>query len=81
MPTIYISDRGDDKNDGLSLQTPVYSLNGPRNYRAARTTIAGTLGLALGSGSKRSLPTSTKKSDLAAHRPRGLPYINATIPK
>ena len=26
MPTIYISDRGDDKNDGLSLQTPVYSL-------------------------------------------------------
>ena len=26
MPTIYISDRGDDKNDGLSLQTAVYSL-------------------------------------------------------
>ena len=25
MPTIYISDRGDDKNDGLSLKTPVYS--------------------------------------------------------
>jgi len=27
MPTIYISDNGDDKNDGLSLQTPIYSLN------------------------------------------------------
>jgi hypothetical protein len=26
MPTIYISDRGDDKNDGLSLERPVYSL-------------------------------------------------------
>jgi hypothetical protein len=26
MPTIYISDRGDDKNDGLSLQTAVFSL-------------------------------------------------------
>jgi hypothetical protein len=26
MPTIYISDRGDDKNDGLSLKTPIYSL-------------------------------------------------------
>jgi hypothetical protein len=26
MPTIYISDRGDDKNDGLSLQNPIYSL-------------------------------------------------------
>ena len=26
MPTIYISDRGDDKNDGLSLEKPIYSL-------------------------------------------------------
>ena len=24
MPTIYISDSGDDKNDGLSLQTAIY---------------------------------------------------------
>jgi hypothetical protein len=37
MPTIYISDSGDDKNDGLSLQTPIYSfkrakeLHGDRN--------------------------------------------------
>jgi hypothetical protein len=26
MPTIYISDSGDDKNDGLSLKAPIYSL-------------------------------------------------------
>jgi hypothetical protein len=26
MPTIYISDSGDDKNDGLSLKTAIYSL-------------------------------------------------------
>jgi hypothetical protein len=26
MPTIYISDKGDDKNNGLSPQTAVYSL-------------------------------------------------------
>lgn len=25
MPTIYISDSGDDKNDGLSLKTPICS--------------------------------------------------------
>ena len=25
MPTIYISDSGDDKNDGLSLKTAIYS--------------------------------------------------------
>ena len=26
MPTIYIADSGDDKNDGLSLKTAIYSL-------------------------------------------------------
>jgi hypothetical protein len=25
-PRSYISDRGDDKNDGLSVKTPIYSL-------------------------------------------------------
>ena len=57
MPTIYISDRGDDKNDGLSLKTPVYSLSRPRNCKAAKTIIAGTSGLARGSASKKSSPT------------------------
>ena len=35
MPTIYISDSGDDKNDGLSLRTAIYSLDGRRNSVAA----------------------------------------------
>ena len=26
MPTIYIADSGNDKNDGLSLKTAIYSL-------------------------------------------------------
>jgi hypothetical protein len=31
MPTIYISDSGDDKNNGLSPQTAIYSLVLARN--------------------------------------------------
>ena len=31
MSTIYISDSGDDKNDGLSLKTAIYSLKRERN--------------------------------------------------
>ena len=57
MPTIYISDSGDDKNDGLSLKSPIYSLNQPRrNCRAIRTITAGTSGREHGSGLKRSFP-------------------------
>jgi hypothetical protein len=36
MPTIYISDRGDDKNDGLSLQTPIYSLKQAKKLQGGR---------------------------------------------
>jgi len=36
MPTIYISDRGDDKNDGLSLKTPIYSLKQAQAGRQER---------------------------------------------
>jgi hypothetical protein len=36
MPTIYISDSGDDKNDGLSLQTPVYSLKRAKELHGGR---------------------------------------------
>ena len=36
MPTIYVSDRGDDKNDGLSLQTAVYSLAQAEKLRGGR---------------------------------------------
>jgi hypothetical protein len=36
MPTIYISDRGDDKNDGLTLQTAVYSLGRAKKLQGGR---------------------------------------------
>ena len=36
MPTIYISDSGDDKNDGLSLQTAVYSLKRAKKLHGGR---------------------------------------------
>lgn len=66
MPTIYISDRGDDKNDGLSLQTPIYSLKRAMKLQGG-TIIAGTSGPAHGSASKRSLPTKRKRSDATRH--------------
>jgi hypothetical protein len=36
MPTIYISDSGDDKNDGLSLQSAVYSLKRAKKLQDGR---------------------------------------------
>jgi hypothetical protein len=36
MPTIYISDKGDDTNDGLSLQTPIYSLKQAKKLQGGR---------------------------------------------
>ena len=44
MPTIYISDSGDDKNDGLSLKTAIYSLKRQRNSMAAGMILAGISG-------------------------------------
>ena len=35
----------------------------------------------MASGEHLALADKHEKSDLAAHRPRGLPYISATIPK
>ena len=62
MPTIYISNSGDDKNDGLSLKTPIYSLKQAQKLQGGKTIIAGTLGLAHGSASKRNSPT--RRSDV-----------------
>ena len=56
LPTIYISDGGDDKNDGLSLKTAIYSLKRARNSMAAGMMLAGILGREHGGGSKRSFP-------------------------
>jgi hypothetical protein len=36
MPTIYISDSGDDKNDGLSLMTAIYSLERAKKIQSGR---------------------------------------------
>jgi hypothetical protein len=36
MPTIYISDSGDDKNDGLSLKTPIYSLKRAKKLQGGK---------------------------------------------
>jgi hypothetical protein len=36
MPTIYISDSGDDKNDGLSLKTPIYSLKQAKKLQGGK---------------------------------------------
>jgi hypothetical protein len=36
MPTIYISDSGDDKNDGLSLKTLIYSLKQAQKLQAGK---------------------------------------------
>ena len=63
MPTIYISDSGDDRNDGLSLKTSVYSFKqGEETPRAAGMTIAGTSGREHGSESKRSFPTRKRRA-------------------
>ena len=37
MPTIYISDSGDDKNDSLSLKTPIYSLKQAKKLQDGKT--------------------------------------------
>jgi len=36
MPTIFISDSGDDSNDGFSIKTPVYSLQRAEKLQAGR---------------------------------------------
>jgi hypothetical protein len=36
MPTIYISDSGDDRNDGLSLRTAIYSLEQAKKLQAGK---------------------------------------------
>ena len=36
VPTIYISDSGDDKNDGLSLKTAIYSLKRAKELHGGR---------------------------------------------
>jgi hypothetical protein len=81
MPTIYISDRGDDKNDGLSLQTPVYSLKRAQKLQGGKNDHSWHFGPRAWERIKKELADKHEKSDLAAHRPRGLPYMSTTIPR
>ncbi|MGC1346283.1 MAG: hypothetical protein WA863_09345 [Methyloceanibacter sp.] len=43
MTTIYISDSGDDKNDGLSLQTAIYSLKRAKELHGGRNDCSPTI--------------------------------------
>ena len=55
MPTIYISDRGDDNNDGLSLQTPVYSLKRAQKLQGGKKLPCAALALRRNIENKRLL--------------------------
>ena len=57
MPTIYISNSGDDKNDGLSLKSPIYSLKQAQKLHGGKNDYSCTSGLAHGGASRRNSPT------------------------
>jgi hypothetical protein len=40
LPTIYISDGGADKNDGLSLKTAIYSLKRAKELDGGRNDVS-----------------------------------------
>ena len=61
MPTIYISDSGDDKNDGLSLKTAIYSLKRAKEVHGGRNDFSWHFGPEHGSGYKRSFPDKKKR--------------------
>jgi hypothetical protein len=66
MLTIYISDSGDDKNDGLSPQTAIFSLKRAKQLHGGRKTVAGTSGREHEGGSKRNFPKRKRKVTSAA---------------
>jgi hypothetical protein len=70
MPTIYISDSGDDKNDGLSLKTPIYSLKQAQKLQAGKNDYSWHFGPRAGSASKRNSPTTRSDMRKGAGRSR-----------
>jgi hypothetical protein len=60
MPTIYISNSGDDKNDGLSLQTAIYSLKRAKKLQGGRNDYSWHFG-PHGGEFKRSFPTRKRR--------------------
>jgi hypothetical protein len=63
MPTIYISDSGDDKNDGLSLQTAVYSLKRAKKLQGGRNVYGSHFGPRAWKRIQKELSDKKKKSD------------------
>ena len=62
MPTIYISDSGHDKNDGLSLKTPVYSLKQAQKLHGGKSDYSWHFGPRAWRRIKKEL--ADKKSDV-----------------
>ena len=63
MPTIYISDSGDDKNDGLSLQTAIYSLKRAKQIHGRSNEYSWHFGPRAWQRIQKELSDKTKKSD------------------
>jgi len=63
MPTIYISDSGDDKNDGLSLQTAIYSLKRGKKLQGSRNDYSWHFGPRAWKRIQTELSEKKKKSD------------------
>ena len=63
MPTIYISDSGDDKNDGLSLQTAIYSLKRAKKLQGRRNDYSWHFGPRAWKRIQKELSEKKKKSD------------------
>jgi hypothetical protein len=63
MPTLYISDSGDDKNDGLSLQTAIYSSKRAKKLHGGRNDYCWHFGPRAWKRIRKELSEKKKKSD------------------
>jgi hypothetical protein len=62
MPTIYISDSGDDNNDGLSLKTAIYSLMRAKKLQGGRNDYSWHFGPRAWKRIQKELSEKNKKS-------------------
>jgi hypothetical protein len=72
MRTIYISDSGDDKNDGLSLKTAIYSLKRANELDGGRNDSSWHFGPRAWKRIQKEL-ADKKKAELEALRKRAMP--------
>ena len=63
MPTIYISDSGNDKNNGLSLQTAIYSLKRAKELHGGGNDYSWHFGPRAWTRIQKELSEKKKKSD------------------